>query len=107
MHRTFPSRDAELSPSARRDTSFLAGAMLDAGCRAGLLLDPTYPASRRDEMSVRLVVTVTAAAGKGSELARAYKARYEECMKEPGFEQFEVFQSVLNLDKIGIARALE
>ena len=51
-------------------------------------------------MAVRLVVTITAAPGKGSELAQAYKARCEECMKEPGCEQFEVFQSVLNPDKL-------
>jgi quinol monooxygenase YgiN len=55
-----------------------------------------------DEMAVRLVVTVTAAPGKGSELAQAYKARCEECMKEPGCEQFEVFQSVLSPDKLAL-----
>ena len=37
-------------------------------------------------MAVRLVVTITAAPGKGSELAQTYKARCEECMKEPGCE---------------------
>ena len=49
-------------------------------------------------MAVRLVVTITAAPGKGSE--QAYKGRCEECMKEPGCEQFEVFQSVLNPDRL-------
>ena len=53
-------------------------------------------------MSVRLVVTITAAPGKGAELARAYKARCEDCMKEPGCEQFEVFQSALNPDKLAL-----
>ena len=53
-------------------------------------------------MAVRLMVTITAAPGKGSELALAYKARCEECMKEPGCEQFEVFQSVLNPDKLAL-----
>jgi quinol monooxygenase YgiN len=53
-------------------------------------------------MTVRLVVTITAAPGKGSELAQVYKARCEECMKEPGCEQFEVFQSVLNPDKLAL-----
>ena len=28
------------------------------------------------------------------------KARCEECMKEPGCEQFEIFQSALNPDKL-------
>src|ERR1700680_3171765 len=51
-------------------------------------------------MAVRLVVMITAAPGKGSELAQTYRARCEECMKEPGCEQFEVFQSALNPDKL-------
>ncbi|MGH7047255.1 MAG: putative quinol monooxygenase [Stellaceae bacterium] len=53
-------------------------------------------------MSVRLVVTITAAPGKGGELARAYKGRCAEVMKEPGCEQFEVFQSVVNPDKLAL-----
>ena len=55
-------------------------------------------------MAVRLVVTITAAPGKGSELAQVYKARCEECMKEPGCEQFEVFQSALNPDKLALLK---
>ena len=53
-------------------------------------------------MAVRLVVTITAAPGKGSELAQAYRARCAEIMKEPGCEQFEVFQSVVNPDKLAL-----
>ena len=53
-------------------------------------------------MSVRLVVTINAAPGRGAELAQAMKARCEECMKEPGCEQFEIFQSVLNPDKFAL-----
>ena len=53
-------------------------------------------------MAVRLVVTINAAAGRGSDLAQAYKARCAEIMKEPGCEQFEVFQSVVNPDKLAI-----
>ena len=53
-------------------------------------------------MSVRLVVTITAAPGKGGELAQMMKARCEECMKEPGCEQFEIFQSALNPDKMAL-----
>lgn len=34
-------------------------------------------------MSIRLVVTITAAPGKGSELAQAYKTRCAEARKEP------------------------
>ena len=51
-------------------------------------------------MAIRLIVTITATRGKGSELAQAYKARCAEVMKEPGCEQFEVFQSVVNPDKL-------
>jgi len=51
-------------------------------------------------MAVRLVVTITAAPGKGAELARAYGARCAEVMKEPGCEQFEVFQSAVNPDRL-------
>jgi quinol monooxygenase YgiN len=53
-------------------------------------------------MAVRLVVSITAAPGKGSELAQAFKARCAECMKEPGCEQFEVFQSVVNPDRLAL-----
>jgi quinol monooxygenase YgiN len=51
-------------------------------------------------MAIRLIVTITAAPGRGSELAQLYKARCAEIMEEPGCEQFEVFQSVLNPDKL-------
>jgi quinol monooxygenase YgiN len=51
-------------------------------------------------MAVRLIVTITAAPGKGAELAQAYKARCTQIMQEPGCEQFEVFQSVLNPDRL-------
>jgi quinol monooxygenase YgiN len=53
-------------------------------------------------MSVRLVVTITAAPGKGGELAQVYRARCAEAMKEPGCEQFEVFQSVANPDRLAL-----
>ena len=53
-------------------------------------------------MSVRLVVTLNAAPGKGSELARVFRDRCAEVMQEPGCEQFEVFQSVLNPDKLAL-----
>lgn len=53
-------------------------------------------------MAIRLIVTINAVPGKGSELAPLYKARCAEIMKEPGCEQFEVFQSVVNPDKLAI-----
>jgi quinol monooxygenase YgiN len=38
--------------------------------------------------------------GKGSELAQVLRTRCTEVMQEPGCEQFEVFQSVLDPDKL-------
>jgi len=51
-------------------------------------------------MSVRLVVTINAAPGKGGELAETFKGRFAEVMKEPGCEQFEAFRSVVDPDKL-------
>ena len=51
-------------------------------------------------MPVRLVVTINANPGKGLELATAFRSRCTEVMQEPGCLQFEVFQSVLNPDKL-------
>jgi quinol monooxygenase YgiN len=47
-------------------------------------------------MAIRLIVTITAAPGRGSELAELYKARCAEVRSEPGCEQFEVFQSAID-----------
>ena len=51
-------------------------------------------------MAVRLVVTFHAAPGKGAELAQAMKARCEVSRQDAGCEQFEVFQSVSDPDKL-------
>jgi quinol monooxygenase YgiN len=51
-------------------------------------------------MAVRLIVTITAAPGRGSELTQLYKARCADIVKEPGCEQFEIFQSAVNPDKL-------
>jgi quinol monooxygenase YgiN len=58
--------------------------------------------TKGDHMAIRLIVGITAAPGKGSELAKLYKPRCEEIMKEPGCEQFEVFQSVVDPDKLAL-----
>ena len=47
-------------------------------------------------------MTINAAPGKGSELAQGYRSRCAEIVSEPGCEQFEVFQSVVNPDKLVI-----
>jgi quinol monooxygenase YgiN len=51
-------------------------------------------------MTLRLVVTITAAPGRGSELAQIYKARCAEILQEPGCEQFEIFQSAVEPDRL-------
>lgn len=51
-------------------------------------------------MSLRLVITMTAAPGKGAELVQAFRTRCEEVAQEPGCEQFEIFQSALDPDKL-------
>ena len=51
-------------------------------------------------MAVRLVITFHAASGKGVELAQAMKARCEVSRQDAGCEQFEVFQSVADPDKL-------
>ena len=53
-------------------------------------------------MAVRLIVSITAAPGKGAELLQLYKARCIDIAKEPGCEQFEIFQSGVNSDKLVI-----
>ena len=51
-------------------------------------------------MSLRLVITINAAPGKGTELARAMAARCLDVVKEPGCEQYEIFQSAVHPDKL-------
>jgi quinol monooxygenase YgiN len=51
-------------------------------------------------MSIRLVVTFTAAPGRGGELAKAFEARAAECRKERGCEQFDIFQGTTNSDQV-------
>ena len=53
-------------------------------------------------MAVRLIVSITAAPGKGAELLQLYRARCVDIVKEPGCEQFEIFQSGVNPDKLVI-----
>ncbi|HXQ16765.1 MAG TPA: antibiotic biosynthesis monooxygenase family protein [Caulobacteraceae bacterium] len=51
-------------------------------------------------MSLRLIISINAAPGKGGEFLQAFKGRCEEVMAEPGCEQFEVFQSALDPDRL-------
>lgn len=53
-------------------------------------------------MAVRLIVSITAAPGRGTELLQLYKGRCADIVKEPGCEQFEIFQSGVNPDKLVI-----
>jgi quinol monooxygenase YgiN len=58
-------------------------------------------------MAVRLIIGITAASGKGGELAAAFRGRCQEVMTEPGCLQFEVFQSLLNPDKLTLLELWE
>ena len=51
-------------------------------------------------MPVRLVITMHAKPGKGTEIAQAMADRCRAVQHEPGCQQFEVFQSVLDPDKL-------
>jgi quinol monooxygenase YgiN len=51
-------------------------------------------------MAIRIIITLHAVPGKGAELAAAFRARCAEVMQEPGCEQFEVFQSAIDADKL-------
>jgi quinol monooxygenase YgiN len=51
-------------------------------------------------MPVRLVITTYAKPGKGTELAQAMADRCRAVQQEPGCQQFEVFQSALDPDKL-------
>ncbi|MPZ48557.1 MAG: hypothetical protein GEU75_04460 [Dehalococcoidia bacterium] len=51
-------------------------------------------------MSVRLVIQLTSAPGKGAELAAEMASRCREVQQEPGCEQYEVFHSALEPDKL-------
>ena len=52
-------------------------------------------------MAVRLVITFTAAPGRGNDLAAAFKLRCAEVTaQEHGCEQYEIFQGVANPDKL-------
>ena len=51
-------------------------------------------------MSVRLIITIQAKPGKGSELAKEFGSYCFKAQQEPGCEQFEVFQSSIDQDKV-------
>ena len=51
-------------------------------------------------MSIRLIITLAAAPGRSAELGEALKSRCDEVVSEPGCEQFEVFQSLVNPEKL-------
>jgi quinol monooxygenase YgiN len=51
-------------------------------------------------MAVRLIVTFTALPGKGADFARAFAPVIEEVLEEPGCEQYELFVSQADPDKL-------
>ena len=51
-------------------------------------------------MALRLVLTLHAAPGRGADFAAAFRKRCEEVRTEPGCEQFEIFVSADDPDKL-------
>jgi len=51
-------------------------------------------------MAIRLVVTLTAAPGRGAELAQVYCDMRSDVLQEPGCEQFDVCRDVAQPDKV-------
>ena len=51
-------------------------------------------------MQVRLIIRITAAPGKGAALLAAMRERCLDVQQEPGCDQFEVFQSALDPDRL-------
>ena len=58
-------------------------------------------------MPVRLVITLYAKPGKGTELAQAIADRCRAVQQEPGCQQYEVFQSALEPDKLALLELWE
>ena len=87
------------SPPSDPGVSQPAGGGLDEGSNVALLRSIAR-LMEETNMAVRLVVTINAAPGKGAELAQAFRSRCAEVAQEPGCQQFEVFQSQLDPDKL-------
>jgi quinol monooxygenase YgiN len=51
-------------------------------------------------MPVRLVISMRARPGRGADLAKAMEQRCVDVRKEPGCQQFEVFQSANDPDRL-------
>ena len=51
-------------------------------------------------MAIRLVVSFKAQAGKGAEMAQAFLPMTKETQKEQGCEQYEIFRSEENPDRL-------
>jgi quinol monooxygenase YgiN len=56
--------------------------------------------SRREIVAVRIIVSINALPGKGTELATLRAPRDAEVRKEPGCEQFDLFQNTQDPDKL-------
>jgi quinol monooxygenase YgiN len=63
--------------------------------------------AEEETMSVRLVISINAAPGKGNELLKAMQARCELSRKDAGCLQFEVFQSADNPDRLSLLELWE
>jgi quinol monooxygenase YgiN len=62
---------------------------------------------QEEAMSVRLVISISAAPGKGNELLKAMQARCETSRGDAGCLQFEVFQSAADPDRLALLELWE
>ena len=76
--------------------------MLAAGCDAACYAGRIATRNVKAEMAVRLVVTIHAAPRKGAEFAKAFEPRCELSRKDPGCQQFELFQCVSDPDRFAL-----
>src|SRR5207249_9968084 len=60
---------------------------------------PVWAVKRGGRMAVRVIVSIDALPGKGPELARLRSPFQADVRKEPGCEQFDLFQNTENPDK--------
>jgi quinol monooxygenase YgiN len=71
------------------------------------MLCANHTCAEEEAMSVRLVISIQAAPGKGDELLQAMQARCETSRSDAGCLQFEVFQSAEDPDRLALLELWE
>jgi quinol monooxygenase YgiN len=71
------------------------------------MLCAKHTCAEEEAMSVRLVISISAAPGKGNELFKAMQARCVTSRGDGGCLQFEVFQSADDPDRLALLELWE